>query len=138
MSLLAGVSRFAMVGVVAVALLGGCSKSGTKVGDKVRAPWSKSSTMYPGKVAEVYGKLALVDFDDGDHGWAELAKLDPPGTPGSAPSDACAVKVGAKVNAPWSRTNTLYPGTASEVHGKLVYVKFDDGDRGWAACSEVK
>ena len=108
------------------------------VGDQVKAPWSQTATMYPGKVAEIYGKLARIDFDDGDHGWAEIAKLDPPGAPQSAPSDACSIAVGAKVKAPWSKTNTLFPGTASEVHGKLVHVKFDDGDHGWALCKETK
>jgi len=138
MNALAAVARFTILGLVSVALMGGCNKSGTKVGDKVKAPWSRSGNMYPGKVTAVYGKLARIDFDDGDHGWAELASLEPPGTPGSAPSDTCAVAVGAKVKAPWSRTNTLYSGTASEVHGKLVHVKFDDGDHGWALCAEVK
>ena len=48
-----------------------------KVRDKVKAPWSTRKAMYSGFVREVYGKLALIDFLDGDQGWAECGEMQP-------------------------------------------------------------
>jgi hypothetical protein len=120
----------------------GCSKLSGKgkvdVGSSVQAPWSRAQKMYPGKVTELHGKLALINFDDGDKGWALVTSLQPAGEPQAAPADACAVKNGDKVTAPWSRTNAMYPGKVTEVHGKLAHVDFDDGDQGWALCAQIK
>lgn len=136
---------FAVLAVAAsVSTVAGCCQrlgSGVggvaKKGSKVQAPWSRAQNMYAGTVSETYGKLALIDFADGDHGWAELTKLEPPGIPGPAPADPCAVRVGQKGRAPWSRSGTLYPGVVTEVHGKLAHVNFDDGDQGWALCASI-
>ena len=46
-----------------------------KVRDKIKAPWSTRKAMYSGVVNEVYGKLALIDFLDGDQGWAECGEM---------------------------------------------------------------
>jgi hypothetical protein len=119
----------------------GCSKLGGKkvdVGSTVQAPWSRAQKMFPGKVTEVHGKLAHINFDDGDQGWALMTSLQPAGEAQPAPSDTCATKVGDKVSAPWSRTKGMYPGKITEVHGKLAHVNFDDGDQGWALCAEIK
>jgi hypothetical protein len=48
-----------------------------KVRDKVKAPWSTTKAMYSGFVNEVYGKLALIDFLDGDQGWAACSEMRP-------------------------------------------------------------
>jgi len=114
------------------------AKATVAVGTKVKAPWSRTGTMYAGKVTELYGKLAHVDFDDGDKGWADVTKLDPPGPAQAAPGDACAVKPGMSVQAPWSRSKAMFSGKVSEVHGKLAHVDFNDGDKGWALCAEIK
>jgi len=45
------------------------------MGDKVKAPWSRTKAMFSGVVTEVYGKLARVDFLDGDQGWAPCAEM---------------------------------------------------------------
>jgi hypothetical protein len=140
------VGRLAFAGLVAVmtvGVVGCCGKAASSFGGsvskgaKVQAPWSRNQNMYPGTVHETYGRLALIDFDDGDHGWAEIVKLQPPGVPGPMPSDTCAVRVGTKGQAPWSRSGSLYPGTVTEVYGKLAHINFDDGDQGWALCSAV-
>ncbi len=118
--------------------LAGCGKGKEPgVGSVVKAPWSGGG-MYPGKIKTRYGKLAEIDFDDGDHGWTEVTAMQPAGTPQPTPSDSCAFAVGAKVRAPWSRTMSMFDGTVDQVHGKLVHVAFDDGDRGWALCSVTR
>jgi len=44
-------------------------------GDKVKAPWSRNKAMYSGLVAETHGKLALINFLDGDKGWALCSEM---------------------------------------------------------------
>ena len=132
------VARTALLVALGAALLVGCGKRKEPgVGSVVQAPWSGGG-MYHGKIKARYGKLAEIDFYDGDHGWAEVTALRPKGTPLPTPSDPCAFAVGARVRAPWSRTMSLYDGVVDEVHGKLVHVAFDDGDRGWALCSMTR
>lgn len=46
------------------------------VGADVRAPWSRSMTMYEGRVDEVHGKLAHIAFSDGDRGWAFCSQVE--------------------------------------------------------------
>jgi hypothetical protein len=48
---------------------------------------------------------------------------------GVAASDPCQVTVGSNVVAPWSRTQKKFPGTVTEVYGKLARVDFDCGFR---------
>lgn len=38
-------------------------------GDRVRAPWSPTENTYAGRVREVHGRIAEVQFDDGDKIW---------------------------------------------------------------------
>lgn len=128
------------IALAVLSLLGCCKKTAepVAVGSEVEAPWSSARTMQPGHVTELYGKMAHVEFDDGDKGWALVTELDPPGTPGSQPTDTCALKTGQRVMAPWSRTKNMYAGRVGEVYGKLVRVNFDDGDVGWALCAATK
>ena len=44
-------------------------------GDSVKAPWSRNKAMYSGIVGETHGKLALVNFLDGDKGWALCSEM---------------------------------------------------------------
>ena len=113
----------------------GSQQGRVTIGSRVQAPWSRSGQMYPGQVSSLYGKLALIDFDDGDQGWADVTRLRPAGVPRITPTDSCRVRIGEKVRAPWSRSGQMYPGIVSEVHGNLARVDFDDGDQGWALCS---
>jgi hypothetical protein len=39
-------------------------------GDRVRAPWNPTEKTYAGRVTEVHGRIAEVQFDDGDKTWA--------------------------------------------------------------------
>ncbi|HRG95173.1 MAG TPA: hypothetical protein PLR99_02920 [Polyangiaceae bacterium] len=127
----------ALLVLLGAPLLAACKSKEPGVGAKVQAPWSRGG-MYQGKIKTRYGKLAEIDFDDGDHGWAEVTALQPKGTPLPTPADPCAFAVGAKIRAPWSRTMSMYDGVVDEVHGKLLHVAFDDGDKGWALCSQAR
>lgn len=49
-----------------------------------------------------------------------------------------AVTVGTSVMAPWSRRGTMYGGVVGEIYGKLGYVKFNDGDAGWALLEKMR
>lgn len=109
-----------------------------KVGASVMAPWSRTGKLYGGRVTELYGKLAHVNFNDGDRGWTLVERCRPKGIPLPQPSDTCAFSAGDKVKAPWSRTKRMYSGLVAETHGKLALINFLDGDKGWALCSEMK
>jgi hypothetical protein len=109
-----------------------------KVGAAVMAPWSRTGKRYGGHVTELYGKLAHVNFNDGDRGWALIEQCRPKGIPSPEPSDTCAFSVGDKVKAPWSRNKAMYSGSVAETHGKLALINFLDGDKGWALCSEMR
>jgi hypothetical protein len=122
-------------------MLAGCCKQKdepVRVGSEVEAPWSSPGMMFPGRVTEIYGKMAFIKFDDGDEGWAPVTELDPPGVAGPQPTDTCSLSTGDRVLAPWSKTRKMYAGRIGEVYGKLVLVNFDDGDKGWALCTETK
>jgi hypothetical protein len=109
------------------------------VGQKVQAPWSAKQNYYPGTVREIYGKLARIDFDDGDKGWVLVSAMDPPGKPKKDPSKSSSkFSDGDKVSCPWSQSGSFYPGKVSEVYGKLVHIDFDDGDKGWALANKCK
>lgn len=109
-----------------------------KIGTPVMAPWSRTGRLYGGTVSELYGKLAHVNFNDGDKGWALVEQCRPQGIPLPQPSDTCAFSVGDKVKAPWSRNKAMYSGLVAETHGKLALINFLDGDKGWALCDEMR
>ena len=131
--------RFVVMGL-GLLLAGCCKKSDEplRVNSEVEAPRSSTGTMFPGHITELYGKMAYIKFDDGDEGWALVTDLDPPGVAGPRPSDPCSVNVGDRVLAPWSKTRKMYAGRVGEVYGKLAHITFDDGDTGWAMCSETQ
>ncbi len=107
------------------------------VGSEVEASRNDGTTK-AGRITELHGKMAHVQFDDGDQGWIPVVELEPPGAPGPEPSDTCGFAMGDRVKAPWSMTGKVYAGRVTEVHGKLATVVFDDGDSVWVACSELK
>lgn len=110
------------------------------IGLRVTAVWPKDGKRYPGKVKRTYGKFAFVVFDDPSAVWAEGSTLVPAlDDPPEPKDDDCGVKVGARVKAPFSvARTTLYPGKVDRIYHQLVHVAFDDGDTGWAECSEIK
>ena len=97
-----------------------------------------NGTTKTGFVMERYGKLAHVDFDDGDHDWFSVEELDPSGVAEQAPPDSCGFAMGDRVLSPWSATSKAYAGRVTEVHGKFAAVLFDDGDKTWTPCAELK
>ena len=47
------------------------------VEDRVMAPWNNSGNSYLGTIDEVHGKMAHVNFDDGDKDWADCDRMKP-------------------------------------------------------------
>lgn len=110
------------------------------IGLRVKATWPKDGKAYGGKITRTYGKFGFVVFDDGSAEWEELEKMSPPQENDFEPSDDdCEFKVGDKVRAPWSSARSnLYRGKLDKAYKRLLHVKFDDGDVGWAECGEIK
>ncbi len=108
------------------------------VGTKVMAPYRGSAKRHPGTVTELYGKLAHINFDDGTRAWAMLTRLKPRGTALPDPRGKCWVHVGQPVQAPFGASKKRYTGRVSAVYGKLAYIRYSDGDRGWELCSECE
>jgi len=91
-----------------------------------------------GRVVEQYGKLVRASLDDGYDTWVLAVDLEPPATPSEPPPDPCSVELGDRVRAPWARLGKLYAGRVIEIHGRFAHVRFDDGDKTWAACDSMR
>jgi hypothetical protein len=47
-------------------------------GDKVNAPWSNKARRYNGTIDEIHGKMAHINYDDGDVDWVKCERLKAP------------------------------------------------------------
>jgi hypothetical protein len=85
------------------------------VGDRVLAPW-EPQFLCVGRVAELKGTEALIEFEDGDAGWVLLDQIRP-----------VAVERGQKVLSRRQMGPHFSPGEIREVRGDEVCVVFADG-----------
>jgi hypothetical protein len=85
------------------------------VGDRVLAPW-EPTFLYAGRVAQIQGNEALIQFDDGDAGWVSLKQLRP-----------MVVPPGQHVLSRRRMGHFFYPGRVTEARGDEVCVEFEDG-----------
>ena len=86
-----------------------------KKGDRVFAPW-EPTFLYAGTISKFAGDQALIEFDDGDSGWVDLAFVEP-----------MSLQRGQRVLSRRRMGPTFYPGEIAEVNGENVRVRFDDG-----------
>jgi hypothetical protein len=86
-----------------------------KIGDRVLAPW-EPDFLYVGRVAQLKGKEALIEFEDGDAGWVMLDQIRP-----------LVVKQGQKVLSRRKMGPHFFPGEILEVRGDQVRIGFQDG-----------
>ena len=86
-----------------------------KRGDRVLAPW-EPTFLYAGTMEQVAGGRALIQFDDGDSGWVDLAFVQ-----------ALALTAGQRVMSRRRMGPHFFPGEIREVDGEEVHVEFDDG-----------
>lgn len=108
-------------------------------GDSTIAPLGRKKTPTAAKVAELYGRLALVNYQSGQQHWVKVKDLDPPGRVlAIGVGDSCSVDKGAIVKAPWGKRKRLYKGTVDDTHGTFAHIQFNDGDRGWARCENIQ
>src|SRR5205823_6343924 len=82
------------------------------------------STLRPGRLGEVRGRLAFVYFYDGGRGWVRRADVRP-----------FPVTVGGVLAAPWRRE----PGvvTAWRPADEAFYVRYPDGQGEWVPLGQV-
>lgn len=99
--------------------------------DMLMVPWGRETQPFPAQLVEIYGKVACVRFFNNTAKWIETSKLSMPQNQPDYVSDLCPLTKGQKVYARWD-DGKFYPGTVEEEYGKLVLVRFDDSDAGWA------
>jgi hypothetical protein len=85
------------------------------VGDRVLAPW-EPQYLYAGRVAQLQGQEALIEFDDRDAGWVRLVQLQP-----------LAVERGQRVLCRRRMGPLFFPAEIREVRDEEVCVAFADG-----------
>jgi hypothetical protein len=85
------------------------------MGDRVLAPW-EPTFLYAGTLDPVHAARALIQFDDGDCGWVDLAHLRP-----------LTLRPGQRVMSRRRMGPHFFPDQIRSVHGEKVDVEFDDG-----------
>lgn len=116
------------------------SAGAVSLGDKVQVPHFDGSGSSQGTVAELYGKLAQIQFGANTRDWAYLTKLTPAGTPLADPvGDRCSVLIGQRVKVKWPFENKKYQARVGEVYGKMARVAHQsDGTLQWAPCEDLE
>ena len=92
-------------------------RRGWRAGDRVLAPW-EPEFLYAGRVAQIDGVQALIEFDDGDAGWVTLET-----------ARKLVVKPGQRVLSRQRMSPQFFPATVDEVRGEQVLVVFADWPR---------
>ncbi len=100
--------------------------SGWRVGDRVLAPW-EPQFLYAGRVAQLDGNRALIQFDDGDAGWVVAEQILP-----------LTIPKGQKVLSRKRMGQAFFPGEIREVRGDEVLVVFADGGEEWTRVGALR
>lgn len=101
-------------------------RSAWKEGDRVLAPW-EPTFLYAGTIARAAAGRALIEFDDGDSGWVELALVQP-----------LQLAPGQRVMSRRRMGPHFFPGEVTAVEGERVHVEFDDGREEWATVAALR
>lgn len=99
---------------------------GWKAGDRVLAPW-EPTFLYAGRIVQLTGERARIEFDDGDAGWVEVAHLQP-----------LSLSLGTRVMSRRRMGPHFFPGEIHEVDGEKVHVEFDDGKEEWTTVASLR
>lgn len=106
------------------------------VGTRVLGLWSNGH-WYPGRIGDVRGSEAFVQFDDGDKAWLPPQKIAPIPTVAPPAGSTDGLVVGARVMGEWS-PGAWYPGMIAEAREPEYFVKFDDGDEAWLPPNRIR
>lgn len=107
-------------------------------GAKVKAIRGKTTKPQNATFIAQYGKIAQLRFADANTGWVLVKSIEPPGAIQLPPAgDSCERAVGDKVSAPWSTSYSKFTGSVGELHGKMAFIRYDDGEKDWAACDAL-
>lgn len=101
-------------------------KTAWQKGNRVLAPW-EPTFLYAGTVEQVTEKRALIQFDDGDSGWVELAFVQP-----------LALELGQRVMSRRRMGPHFFPGEIQEVDGEHLHIEFDDGKEEWTTVASLR
>src|SRR6516165_1890300 len=101
-------------------------KTPWKSGDRVLAPW-EPTFVYAGTVDQVSAGRALINFDDGDAGWVDLAHVQP-----------LALERGCRVMSRRRMGPNFFPGEIDDIDGDNVHVEFDDGKEEWTTVASLR
>jgi hypothetical protein len=98
---------------------------GVKVGDTVLAHWAPGNAYFVGTAVEEKGPGFLIVFEDGDTAVVSKSKI--------RQND---IKAGSRVIARW-KDGQYYQGRVVKIVGRALYIRYDDGDEGWAPWSWI-
>lgn len=147
-----------VVVVLAGSLLLSCSSDGPtaedlagesyEVGQEVEAKYPTHGKMKKGKIHDLYGRVAQVDFANRRRHWVSVKDLEPPGAVLVAPEgDRCDFAQDDRVLALRSKSGrtldgrllaSMQPGRVKQVYGKMAQVQFKDEGLDWAYCENIK
>jgi hypothetical protein len=97
-----------------------------KVGDRVLAPW-EPNFLYVGKIAQLDGGQALIEFEDGDAGWVQLDQIR-----------TLALARHLKVLCRQRMGPTFAPAEILDIDGDKVHVRFQNGSDEWTRLAALR
>lgn len=119
-----------------------------QVGQSVQAKYPTNDRVRKGKIHDIYGPVAQVDFNNRRRHWVSVKRLEPPGAMRVAPEgDQCAFAVDDRVLASRSKSgrtvngkllSSAQRGKVKETFGKIAQIEFSDGGLDWAYCDQMK
>ncbi|HVX10783.1 MAG TPA: hypothetical protein VHC22_06350 [Pirellulales bacterium] len=96
-----------------------------EIGDSVLAVWDADNVYFVGTAVEKAEGGFRIIFEDGETKVVaenQIRKND--------------LEVGSKVFARWA-DGRFYPGKIAKAVGRVFYIHYDDGDKGWAPLSWI-
>lgn len=99
-----------------------------KEGMRIFARWQGRNVWFPGTVQKIQEKEILVTYDDGDVEWISKPKLIQKDKT-SKPMKLEKLKKGLRIIGNWKLGGRWFPGYITDIQGKEVHVKYDDGDQ---------
>ncbi|MEO1481604.1 MAG: hypothetical protein AAFU77_05810 [Myxococcota bacterium] len=119
-----------------------------EVGQPVEAKYPANGSLKKGKVHDIYGPVAQIDFANRRRHWVSVKDLEPAGAVRVAPEgDECAFAVEDRVMAIRSKSgrtlsgkllSSMQAGTVKQTYGKIAQVEFKDGGLDWAYCAQMR
>lgn len=98
-----------------------------QIGARVLAGRQNEAYLYPATVRWLDGDKVAVDFDDGDQGWVNAAKLIP-----------LNLEVGDRVFARMPVGHNYSPARITRIEGAKIHIEYDDGEPEWTSAGMLR